>query len=121
NEYGGLRAVVAAAEDPDPVRRLERLGQVLDVDRFISMIAMEVMTWHWDGYAMKKNNYKVYHDPASGKVVFFPHGMDQMFWDPSGPIVPSMEGLVARALLETTAGRRRYRERMALLLTNVFK
>ena len=122
NTYGALRAVVAAAGEPDPVERMERLEQVLDVDRFISFIAMEVMTWHWDGYAMKKNNYRVYHDPDTDKIVFFAHGMDQMFWEPNGPILPAnLDGLVARSLLQTATGRRRYRERMAVLLTNVFK
>jgi len=47
--------------------------------------------------------------------------MDQMFWDAAGPILPSMDGLVARAVVTTTEGRRRYRERISTLLTNVFK
>lgn len=124
NPYAPLKAVVAAAEEPDQVKRMERLERVLDLDRFISFIAMEVMTWHWDGYAMKKNNYRVYHDPDTGKVVFFAHGMDQMFWEPTGPILlplDRVEGLVARSVLETADGRQRYRARMASLLTNVFK
>jgi hypothetical protein len=92
------------------------------VERFLSFIAMEMMVWHWDGYAMKKNNYRVYHDPESDKLVFFAHGMDQMFWEPEGRIIPANpDGLVARAILESIAGRRRYRDRAATLLTNVFK
>src|SRR2546421_2386832 len=122
NGYGPLKALIGAAEEPDPARRLERLEQVLDVERFISFIAMEVMTWHWDGYAMKRNNYRVYHDPETDKIVFFAHGMDQMFWEPNGPVLPpNLDGLVARSLLQTTTGRRKYRERMGPLLTNVFK
>ena len=122
NGYAALRTLTAAAQEADPVKRMERLEQVLDVERFLSFIAMEVMVWHWDGYAMKKNNYRVYHDPDSDKLVFFAHGMDQMFWEQEGRIFPqNPEGLVARAILDSTAGRRRYRERMASLLTNVFK
>jgi len=120
--YAPLKALVAASEEPDFAKRLEKLEQVVDVDRFISFIAMEVMTWHWDGYAMKRNNYRVYHDPDSGKIVFFAHGMDQMFWEPNGPVLPpNLDGLVARSLLQTVEGRRRYRERMGVLLTNVFR
>jgi len=122
NGQASMKAVVTAASEPDPAQRMERLEHVLDVDRFISLMALEMMTWHWDGYTMKKNNYRVYHDPVSDKVVFFPHGMDQMFWEANGPIIPvNPEGLVARSILQTTAGRRRYRERVATLLTNVFK
>ena len=117
-----MKALIAAAQEPDPVKRMARLDQVLDVDRFMAFIAMEVMTWHWDGYAMKRNNYRVYHDPSTDKIVFFAHGMDQMFWEPDGSIVPpNRDGLVARAIWETTVGRRRYRECMGTLLTNIFK
>ena len=52
------------------------------MDRFLTLVALEVMTWHWDGYAMHANNYRAYHDPDSGKVTIFPHGMDQMFGVP---------------------------------------
>ncbi len=121
NGYAALKAAAAATTEPDPNKRLQRLDQVLDLERFISFIAVEIMTWHWDGYALKRNNYRVYHDPEADKIVFFPHGMDQMFWEPNGPLLPNMEGLVARKVLETTEGRRRYRARMSELLTNVFK
>jgi hypothetical protein len=119
--YAELKDLAAAALEPDPAKRIERLKKVLDLDRFVSFIAMEIVTWHWDGYAMKKNNYRVYHDPAADKIVFFPHGMDQMFWAPNGSILPYFEGLVARQLVEAPEGKRQYRARMAELLTNVFR
>lgn len=119
--HSELKALASAARDPDPTRRWQRLEQVLDVDRFISFIALEVMTWHWDGYAMKRNNYRVYHDPDSGKIVFFPHGMDQMFWEPRGPLLPSFEGLVAVQLVATPEGKRRYQQRLAELTAELFQ
>jgi hypothetical protein len=117
-----LKALVAAAKDPDPVGRFSRLEELLDLDRFLDFLALEIMTWHWDGYYMKRNNYRVYHDPDTGKLHFFPHGMDQMFWRPDGPIFPPNErdGLVSRGLIDTPEGRLRYRQHMAILLTNVF-
>jgi spore coat protein CotH len=120
-DHVDLKALAAAAEEPDPAKRWERLQEVLDVDRFISMCAMDAITWHWDGYAFKSNNYRVYHDPGSGKMVFFPHGMDQMFSDPGGPLLPDFGGLVARQLLETKEGRERYRARVKELLEEVYQ
>ena len=117
-----LKALVAATEEPDHARRLERIRERLDFDRFLDFAALEMLTWHWDGYVLKKNNYRVYHDPDSDKLVFFPHGMDQMFWE-NGPVVPraqQAEGLVARAILETAEGRKLYREHAALMVTNIF-
>ena len=121
DDHSDLKALANAAQESDADARLSKLRDVLDVDRFISFVAMEVMTWHWDGYALKKNNYRVYHEPDANKLVFLPHGMDQMFWDPNGPIRPNFEGLVAQAVLQTPEGRQRYRARFGELLTNVFK
>jgi spore coat protein H len=120
NGYTDLKALVRAAEESDPSARLAALEKVLDVDRFLTFMALEVITWDWDGYPMKHNNYRVYNNVDTGKIVFFPHGMDQMFWEPQGPIFPQFDGLVARALMGTQEGRRRYREKIGTLLTNVY-
>jgi spore coat protein H len=118
--YADLKALARAAEEPDASARLAALEKVLDVERFLTFMAMETITWDWDGYPMKHNNYRVYCEPSPGKIVFMPHGMDQMFWEPNGPIFPNFEGLVARALIGTQEGRRRYREKIGTLLTNVY-
>lgn len=115
-----LRALADAAQEGDPQVRWDKLNRVLDVDRFISFMAMEVLTWHWDGYTMKKNNYRLYHDPSTGKVVFLAHGMDQMFEESQGPLVPYMQGMVADAVIQTPIGRERYLKRLGTLFTNSF-
>src|SRR5438105_148182 len=43
-DLADLKALAAAAQEPDLERRWERLGQTLDLSRFISFMAMEVMT-----------------------------------------------------------------------------
>ncbi len=113
-------ALVEALKEQDPARRLTRLNQVLDVEEFLTFMAVDVMVWDWDGYAMNKNNWRVYHDNSTGRMVFMPHGLDQMFWKPDGSILPRMEGRVAQALLEIPGVRQRYFERMKELRTRVF-
>jgi hypothetical protein len=114
--------VAAAAQETDPIKRWQRLDRVLDLDRFLSFMVMEMMTCHWDGYCVGQNNFRIYHDPTTDKLVFLPHGMDQMFADPNYPIrPPNFNGLVAQAVIRTPEGRRLYRERLGLLFTNVFK
>lgn len=119
-----LEDLIAAAQETNYTRRLVQLNKVLDVDRFLTFIAMEVLTAHWDGYAMNRNNYRVFHDLDSDRMVFLPHGMDQMFgtWrsTPTSTITPMMKGIVARAVVSVPEGRRRYLERMSFLVTNVF-
>ncbi len=126
------RNFAPGTRDPDKVRRSEltrlafaRLDKILDLDRFITFIAMESLLAHADGYAMNHNNYRIYHDPGSGKLVFMPHGMDQMFgsWSsrPTHSITPQMKGLVARVVMQTPDGYARYMERLGELYTNVYK
>jgi len=100
--------------------RLRKLSSVLDLDRFCSFLALEIMTCHFDGYARGINNYWLYHDPTSDRMVFIPHGMDQMFYDPRGSLFPGLKGIVAKAVLETAEGRKLFRERCTALFTNLF-
>jgi hypothetical protein len=116
-----LRALTKAANEPNSAERWARLNKLLDVDRFISMMAGEMLTIHWDGYWINRNNYRIYHDIATGKFVMFPHGMDNMFQQPTWSWRPTMSGLLTRAVLLTAEGQRRYRERISTLLTNQFR
>ena len=119
-----LEKLARAAADARVNNRLSDLNAVLDMDRFLTMIALEVLLCHWDGYAMNKNNYRVFSDKESGKMVFMPHGMDQMFgvggMGTTTAIFPQMKGMVARAIVGTTEGRSRYRMKLMELRTNLF-
>lgn len=120
-----VERLIRAALEPDPQERFRALAAVLDLDRFLSMLAIETMLSHSDSYSMNRNNYRLYHDPAADKIVFMPHGMDRILGTHRGAldlsIVPPRLGLVARALLSTAEGRRRYVDRVAALFADVFR
>lgn len=97
------------------------LSSVLDTDRFVSFMAMEVLVGHRDGYCLARNNYRLCFSPRTGRWFFLPQGMDQLFGNPRAVLQPSMVGNVARAVLETSAGRSAYRTRLASLTTNVLR
>jgi hypothetical protein len=90
-------------------------------------VALEMMLFHWDGYSFNRNNWRIFHDLESNKMVFIPHGLDQLFgtgrqFDPGSPLKPDhVSGTVTRLVLATPEGQRRYLERVAQLYTNVFK
>jgi spore coat protein H len=111
---------LAAASVGDPAMRWTALGEVLDVDRFLTFMAMEVLIGHRDGYCLARNNYRIYHDPESSRFVFLPDGMDQLFGRADFPVEPHMAGVVAKAVLETQEGRQAYRKRVAQVFTNCF-
>ena len=120
-EQTDLKALATATKEPDPAQRWRKLAALLDVERFISFAAAEVITWHHDGYTMDRNNYRIYHDPASDQMVFLPHGLDQLFGKADGPLIPDWKGLVAKSVLSTPTGQARYLEKMSSLLNTVFK
>jgi hypothetical protein len=95
------------------------MNLVLDTDRFITLLAMSTLLWNWDGYPMARNNYRIYHDPGSDRLVFIPHGQDQMFWQPQGTIYPRLQGLVANSIMAVPEARKLYRERLVRLSGSV--
>lgn len=115
-----LKALAQAALAPDPQRRWQRLQQTLELDRFIRFMALEVMICHRDGYCLARNNFRVYQDLDTGKMIFFPHGMDQLFGSAELPWKPKMGGIVARAVLETPEGNRRYAAEFKALFRTLF-
>jgi hypothetical protein len=115
-----LKALLAAAREPDAKKRFAKIEKVLDVDKFISYLVLESITWDWDGYPMNRNNYRIYHDPVRDKIVFIPSGMDQMFGNPGGPLMPGFQGFIARAVVETPEGKKRYYARMAEINKTIF-
>lgn len=108
-----LKALAAAAREANPQLRMEKLEKILDMDKFISYLVLESITWDWDGYPMNRNNYRIYHDKKKDKLVFIPSGMDQMFGNPGGPLIPGFQGMVAAAVINSPEGRKRYYARMA--------
>ena len=120
DDQGDLKTLAAAAREPDLQKRWQRLEKLLDVERFLSFMAMEVMACHRDGYCLARNNFRIYHNLDTDRMVFFPHGMDQLFGKFDAPIEPRMNGLIARSVLETSEGHQQYRQRLVFLLTNAF-
>ena len=115
-----LESLSNAALEKDLSRRWSRLHDVLDVDRFIRFMALEVMLAHRDGYCLARNNFRLYQDIGSGRMVFLPQGMDQLFGVEELPWGPHMAGLVARAILEIAAGKQQYSDQFRTLFASVF-
>ncbi len=120
-DQADLKHLAAAARAVDQNQRLKELRGVLDMDSFVSFMAAEVFTWHNSGYTMDRNNYRIYHDPNSDRMVFIPDGLDDCFGSASGPLNVECKGMLAKAVLETGEGQRLFRERLTKLLAAGFK
>ena len=116
-----LKALMAAAKDPDRAKRWERLQKLLDVDCFTTYAALSVMLADWDGYLLNRNNYRIYFRPDDGRAVFMPHGMDQLFQRSHMEMDPNWTGSVAWSLFDTPQGQKLYEERCREVFTNIFR
>jgi spore coat protein CotH len=91
---------------------LQAVGRFLDVDRFLTFVAMETLTARWDGYARNRANYRLYHDPTTERMVFIPHGMVGAFAGTNVTALPPTRRLLGKAVFQTEPGRRAHRQRL---------
>jgi hypothetical protein len=101
----------------------------LDLEKFYTYWAMEMVLAHWDGYSNNKNNFFVYNDPTSGKLEFIPWGVDATFQPGStfgglgatdGPIAVAAAGYLAYRLFQIPASRDKFLQRERDMLAQHF-
>ncbi|HIL72511.1 MAG TPA: hypothetical protein EYG38_21955 [Verrucomicrobia bacterium] len=108
---------------------IEELGKIVDLDNFYSYWALECLLGHWDGYVSNKNNYFVYHAPATDRIQFMPWGIDQLgednniFWGRGfkPPKSVKADGAIARRLYQIKEGQDSYFAALRELLDTVWK
>lgn len=78
------------------------IRDIVDFDTFLSQWAVESIINHWDGGIFDiLNNYRVYHNPVTGKWVMIPTGMDQSFNEGQRPVDPwQPNSIIARRCLQ---------------------
>jgi spore coat protein H len=116
-----LQSLALAAREPVLSRRWLALNQFLEMDSFLSFMALEVLLNHRDGYCMARNNFRLYYNPATARFTFLPHGMDQLFGKTNANLLPGMSGMVAAAVMAVPQGRALYKAKLQNLSTNVFR
>lgn len=116
DDRADLRALLDACREPNVEEKWRRVDELLNVDAFVSFMALELMTCHWDGYTPNRNNYRIYFDPKDHKAYFLPHGMDQMFGDPNASVLDMPGAIVASTVMQNPEWRVRYRKRLTELL-----
>lgn len=119
-DWSDLAALRKAVRVNNPDERLTAMEKYLDVERFLTFTAIQVLVDDWDGYTRNRNNYRIYHDPGSDRFVFMPHGMDQLWRSPRGSFTPRFNGLVANRLYAIPGLATRLGQRMNDLTNTVF-
>lgn len=125
NDRSGLAALNAVLARATPADFMEVVGPHLDIQRFVNFAALEALTGQEDGYSFRqrrRNNFRVYEDPASGTFAFIPSGMDRALrpqraptlvhdWVPAAPVYDSpwdAQGIVLQKCVAAPACRAEY-------------
>jgi hypothetical protein len=116
-----LRRLLEVCRVDPPLERWRRLPGVLDVDRYVAHCAVEMFIAHTDGYAMNRNNYRLYSEPGTGRFTMIAHGADWGFANTGAPVRPPTGSLITRAVLAAPPGRELFNQRVRQLFTNVFR
>ena len=105
----------------DPAERLQQVSRHLDIDRIATLGALQILLDDWDGYLRNRNNYRVYHVPASDLLVLMPHGMDQLWRSPRGSFTPPLSSILGQRLFSIPVMADRLTHRMRELTNTVFR
>ena len=120
-DWSDLIALRQSLAVPDPAERLQRVSRHLDIDRIATLGALQILLDDWDGYLRNRNNYRLYHVPASDRLVLMPHGMDQLWRSPRGSFSPPLSSLLGQRLFSIPAMADRLTHRMRELTNTVFR
>jgi spore coat protein H len=117
NDRSDLQALADIISNVPDEQFVAAVSEVLDVDEFLRYWAIEALTYHWDGYAefgtfgcCSPNNYYLYHEPSLDRILFMPHGIDQLFQDISVNVMnpPSAGASLATRLFGIPETRTRF-------------
>lgn len=114
DDHADLQALCEACRGVDE-KRAAALAERIDIDAFVDFMALEAMLHHWDGYSRNMNNFRLWL-PQGGRATFLPHGMDQLLQDADYAVLDHPPAIVASAVMQQPAFRKRYRERLKALL-----
>ena len=124
-----LKALAAVVDNAPDATLVADLSAHIDVDRFMTYWATEILTNHWDGYANDHNNFFVYHDPTTSKLDFIPWGPDGALQpgatfgplgSTSGPVAVAARGALAYRLFALSATRQQFLDRQRSLLATTW-
>lgn len=118
DDYSDIQRLRDAVNAPIP-DRLTALERVLDVDKFLTLTAIQLTLDDWDGYVRNRNNYRIHFRRRDGRAVFLPSGIDQLLGHADAPVRDAWRGRVATALLGIPGLQLQLRQRLQELSTAV--
>ncbi|MBN2304669.1 MAG: CotH kinase family protein, partial [Anaerolineae bacterium] len=125
DEDGAPLLGLARALEASDADLLDALEPHLNLDRFITFWALEVLVDHSDGYTANQNNFYVYFDPDDGgRATFIPWGAGNNYHVRSDlqrePLEIFVTSVLARRLSRIPGIAERFEAELARLLEEVW-
>ena len=120
-----LEAVMAALLVDDD-QLFNSLDQLINMDNFLTFMAMEALIGHSDSYNGSQGNFYIYNNPEDQRFYFIPWGTDQTFQEEhvSRNVIDNHSVLLrselAHRIWQVSELRQMYDDKMRLLLNTVW-
>ncbi len=76
DDYQDLADLINVLHHYSGARFMEEAEKVMNVQQYLKIMAVDVMTGNWDGYIPNKNNYYLYRDPVTGRFEYIAYDLD---------------------------------------------
>ena len=76
DDYSDLKELIDVLNNTSDEDFPCAIEQVFNVADFLKVMALDVISGNWDGYAGNKNNYYLYHNPQTGLFDYIPYDLD---------------------------------------------
>jgi len=79
DDYSQLARLIDVINNTPSENMLDSLETIVDIHSVLKYLAIDVLTGSWDDYWYGKNNFYIYHEPATDKFHVIPYDYDNTF------------------------------------------
>ena len=79
DDYEDLAALIITLDQHSGDQLKDELERLINVQQYLKVMAVDVMTGNWDGYAGDRNNYYLYRDQVTGRFEYIPYNLENSF------------------------------------------
>ena len=79
DDYEDLSAMITTLNQYDGNQLKNEIETLINVQQYLKVMAVDVISGNWDGYTGDKNNYYLYRDQVSGRFEYIPYNLENSF------------------------------------------
>lgn len=79
DDYIDLAQFITSLDQYSGEQLKDELEKLINVQQYLKVMAVDVMSGNWDGYSGDKNNFYLYHDQVSGRFEYIPYNLENSY------------------------------------------